>query len=201
MDNHIIVIPEGELGTRPSWDEYMMHLAIGVASRSSCKHVHSGTVITSASHEILATGYNGAGSLIKKNCLETGCRKELKGLVYETSLGSGECIGVHSEINAGNHLSKRDESDLFIYNTIFPCHTCTKNFFSRNLKRVIFKRPYHENEMISTLEHLSEAGIEVCQLDLSPERDMDIRYNHSYAFFGVWSDKEKERIKRIIEGY
>lgn len=199
MDKRIDVISEGKLGTRPNWDEYIMHLAIGVSSRSSCKHVHSGTIITSTNHEVLATGYNGAPSKIKNNCLVTGCRKELKGLEYQTSLGSGECIGVHSEMNALRHLSKREEGQLIVYNTIFPCHTCAKDLLSYNLVKIIFKRFYSEKELPTTLEHLEEAGVQVCQLDLSPERDMDIRYNHEDAFFGVWSDEERKRINEILK--
>lgn len=198
MDPRIQVILERAIGTRPNWDEYIMHLAIGVSSRASCHHVHSGTVITSASHEILATGYNGAGSKIKNNCLVTGCRKELKGLEYQTSLGSGECIGVHSELNALRHLSKREEGQLIIYNTIFPCHTCAKNLTSYDFAKLFFKRFYHQEELPKTLDLLEEAHIEIFQLDLSPERDMDIRYNHAQAFFGVWSDEERQRINEIL---
>jgi thymidylate synthase len=39
------VLKEGEIGTRPNWDEYFMKVAISIASRSSCVKVHSGSVI------------------------------------------------------------------------------------------------------------------------------------------------------------
>ena len=103
--NQIKIINEGELGIRPSWDEYFMKMAIDVSSRSSCRHVQAGAVIVK-DKETLATGYNGTPNKIKKNCLEVGCRKELKGLKYEESLNSGECWGVHAEINASDHITR-----------------------------------------------------------------------------------------------
>jgi len=197
MDKRVEIINEGELGVRPSWDEYFMHMAIGMASRASCKYVHSASIITSNNH-IIGTGYNGAPAQMKQNCLQTGCRKDLKGLDYHESLNSGECIGVHSELNATGHLSKLGSGKITIYNTIFPCHTCAKNLLPYNIERIVFKRPYSEKEMPSTLNLLEEAGIKVCQLDLSPERDMDIRYNNSNVMFDVWSDEEKQRLKQAI---
>ena len=194
MDKRINIIKEGELGTRPSWDEYMMHTAIGFASRAACHNVRAGTVIATLDHKIIGTGYNGAPSLIKKNCLETGCRKKNKGLDYHKSLNSGECLNVHAEMNAIGHLTKIGNKGINVYNTIFPCHTCAKNLLPYGPKKIIFKRAYSENEMLTTLDLLGEAGVEVYRLDLSPERDMDIRYNHSNVMFDVWSPEEKQRI-------
>jgi dCMP deaminase len=189
MDSRIKAIKEAELGTRPSWDEYFMHIAIGVASRSSCHHVHSGTVIVS-NNQILATGYNGASSRIEKNCLKTGCRKELKGLKFSESFGAGECIGIHSEMNALGHLTKTSAKKISVYTTIFPCHTCAKNILAYDIDKIIFKRFYSDKEMKSTMDLFVEAGVEVYQLDLSKERDMDMRYNIKSKFFGVWDDEK-----------
>lgn len=184
MDSRIKVLKENPLGTRPDWNEYFMHTAIGIASRASCHHVHAGTVIVS-NNQIISTGYNGAPAKIKNNCLITGCRKELKGLKYEESLGSGECIGVHSEMNALGHLTKLAAKKITVYITIFPCHTCAKNLLAYDVEKIVFKKLYSEKELPQTLDLLEEAGIEVYQLDLSKERDMDIRYNRK-AKFGVW---------------
>ena len=193
----IYIIKEGGLGERPSWDEYGMKFAIDASSRSSCWNVRAGSVIT-LDNQIIATGYNGAPGAIKKNCLESGCRKSLKGLDYHESLGCGECIGIHSEMNAVGHLSKRGMSKLVLYNTIFPCHTCAKDILPYNFQKIFFKRMYSEKEAKSTLELLEEAGIEIYQLDLSPERVLDIEFNHPNVKFDVWSPEEKERIKNIF---
>lgn len=190
MDSRIKTIKEGELGTRPSWDEYFMHIAIGLASRASCHHVHSGTVIVSENH-IIAASYNGAPSRIKDNCLKTGCRKELRGLKYEESLGSGECIGVHSEMNALGHLTKMNSKKISVYTTIFPCKTCAKNLLAYDLDKIIFKKIYSEKEMRQTLELLEEAGVNVLQLNLSKERDMDIRYSNQIKF-SAWADEPQK---------
>jgi len=188
MDPRIKILNEGELGSRPNWDEYFMHIAIGVSSRSSCHNVHSGTVIVS-DKQILATGYNGAPPRIK-NCIETGCRKELKGLKFNESYGSGECIGIHSEMNALGHLTKMETKKIIIYTTIFPCHTCAKNILAYDVDKIVFKRFYTQKEIKSTMDLFEEAGVEVYQLDLSEKRDMDMRYNRKAKFFGVWNEDE-----------
>jgi len=189
MDPRIKIMKEGDLGSRPSWHEYFMHLAIGVSSRATCHHVQAGTVITSDNH-ILSTGYNGAPPPIENNCLVTGCRKELKGLKYEESLGSGECIGVHSEMNALGHLNKTDIKNITVYMTIFPCHTCAKNLLAYNVKRIFFKSLYSEKELKSTMDLFQEAGVDVYQLNLSKQRDVDIRKGRNVKF-GVWDDKDE----------
>lgn len=198
MNSRIKTISEGSLGTRPSWDEWFMHIPIGMASRSSCKNVHSASIIV-ANKKIIGEGYNGAPSQIKKNCLETGCRKQLKGLDYHDSLNSGECIGVHSETNATGHLSQLNSHKIQVYNTIFPCHGCAKNLLSYNLEKIVFKNFYSEKEMKSTLDLLEEAEVEIYQLNLSPERYIDIAFNHPDVKFDVWSKQEKQRMKKVLE--
>ena len=194
--NQIRIIKEGKLGTRPSWDEYFMKIAIDVSDRSSCKYVQAGAVIVKDNH-ILATGYNGVPGRIKKNCLEIGCRKELKGLKYEESLNSGECWGVHAEMNAWNNRTK-DVQDFILYSTIFPCHNCAKQLVAANVKKIIFKSSYSKEEMPGTLEYFFESGVGVYRLNLSPERVHDIDFNRPKVFFSVWSPDEQERIRRKL---
>lgn len=185
MDPRIKILKESEPNTRPSWHEYFMHLAISIASRATCHNVQAGTVIVSE-NQILATGYNGAPPKIKNNCLITGCRKVLKGLKYEESLGTGECIGVHSEMNALGHLTKLGNKKITVYMTIFPCHTCAKNLLSYDIEKIVFKNFYSEKEMKSTMDLFEEAGIEVFQLNMSKERYNDIG-NGKPVKFGIWN--------------
>ena len=196
LDPRIKIIPEGKLGTRPSWDEHGMLHALASATRSSCKHVRSGSAFA-LNHGIVGTGYNGAPSKIKYNCLETGCRKENKGLIYKESLGSGECIGIHSEKNALRYAGSSSPGEFDVYNIIFPCHTCAKDLIPYT-KRFVFKRMYSKKEMNSTLEALGEAGIEIYQLDLSPERFFDIYFNQPDVDFDMWSLDEKKRMKNYL---
>jgi len=200
MDKRIKIINENPLGTRPSWDEIMMCTAILWASRSSCIHVHSATILAS-DNQIIAEGYNGAPSKIKENCLLTGCRKEKKGLEYKASLNCGECIGIHSEMNAVGHLSKREIESAIVYNTIFPCHGCAKNLLPYNPEKIIFKNFYSEKELKSTLDLLEEAQVPIFQLNISPARYLDISFSQQSALFDVWSNQEKEQLKQILSNF
>jgi len=173
-------------------------MAIAVSSRASCHNVHSGSVIT-YNNRILSTGYNGAAPSIESNCLITGCRKAKKNLEYEASLGSGECIGIHSEMNALGKLSKDETENLHLYTTIMPCHTCAKNMLPYGVKTITFKSFYSDSELTSTMDLFSEAKVTVRRLDLSPERCFDIDFNPSKVRFSVWTPKERERISSIAK--
>lgn len=197
MDQRIKTIIENPLGTRPSWDEIRIHAVSGFASRASCHNVHSSTIITK-NNQIIAEGYNGAPSQIENNCLQTGCRKKLKGLDYHSSLNSASCIGVHAEMNAAGHLKKLEEGDIVIYTGIFPCYNCAKNLHLYNPKKIIFKKLYSEKELKQTMDLFQESNIEVYQLDLSLKRYLDITFNNPSVMFDVWSDKEKEKMNKII---
>lgn len=197
-DRRIIIINEKDSGSRPSWDEYFMKIAIGVSSRASCHNVHSGSVVT-YNNRILATGYNGAAPPIESSCLVTGCRKSAKGLDYEESLNSGECIGVHSEMNALGKLSKEETKNLHLYTTIMPCHTCAKNMLPYGVKNVTFKSFYSDDEITSTMDLLEEAGVVVRRLDLTPERCIDIDLNPIEARFSVWTPHERGRISSLLK--
>ena len=200
MEPGIKILKESELGLRPSWDEYFMKWALDVASRSSCFNVHAGSVVV-LDNRMIGTGYNGAPPGVK-SCLERGaCYKETKtGKKYEDTMNTGRCIGVHSEMNALAHLNKLIYKGVTLYVTIFPCTSCAKNLLAYGVKRIVFKREYDEGELGLVLDLFQEAGIEVCQLDLSPERYLDIGFNHPNVKFDIWSAEEKQMINRIIGG-
>jgi dCMP deaminase len=189
-------LEEGAIGKRPSWDEYFMALAIVIASRSSCKHVKSGSVLTQ-DRQIVGTGYNGAAPGIEENCLDAGCRKEAKGLAYENSLGSGECIGIHSEMNALGNLNKRRTNGVTLYTTIFPCHSCAKNLMPYDVERVIYKSAYSKGELSSTLELFELGNVEIDRLDLSPERFVDILFGRPGEKFDIWPPEQRALIEKI----
>lgn len=192
------IIKESELGSRPTWDEYFMKTAITLSSRSSCVKVHSGSVIVH-NKSIIGEGYNGAPPGIK-SCLEKGaCTKELKtGQKYEETLNTGQCIGVHSEMNALAHTNTTIHKGATIYTTILPCHACAKTLISHGIKRVVFKKMYDEEETKRVIELFKEAKIQIDELDLSPERLMDIDFSYRKLKFDIWSEKEKEKIKEIL---
>jgi dCMP deaminase len=168
----IKIINENKLDSRPSWDEYFMIFAIVAASRSSCLNVGAGSIIVK-NNKILGTGYNGAPPGLK-NCLETGCRKENKGLKYNESLNTGTCIGVHSEMNALGHLSSLTDGGFTIYTTIFPCHSCIKNLLAYNVQRIVFKEKYSEKELEKSIDLLKETKVKIEKMKISQERIIDI---------------------------
>jgi dCMP deaminase len=196
MQKEIKSIAEGELGTRPSWDEFFMGMAIWYSSRGSCLYVKAGSVIVQ-NNEPIGTGYNGAPKQLK-SCLVTGCRKEMRGLKYKESLNSATCVGVHAEMNALGHLKKTGLNDISIYTTIFPCHDCAKDLLPYGLSRIVFKGLYSEKEADSTYDLLKEAGVKIERLDLSPERYVDIEFNRPARSFDVWTPDERKRIERML---
>jgi len=194
-------IKECALGERPSWDEYFMLMAVAAATRASCHHVRAGSVIVQ-DRQVIGTGYNGAPPGVK-NCLEIGCRKEKNGIGVDGQLNSGTCIAVHSEVNALAHLTKLMNKGATLYVTIFPCSSCTRILISYGIKRVVFKKNYDGREFEIAKSLFEEAGIEVCRLDLSPERINDILFNHPKVDFDVFSVDEKKRIneKGVRDAY
>lgn len=195
----IQIITEGELGTRPSWDEYFMKVAIAISSRASCYNVQAGSVVT-LNNQVIATGYNGAPHGVK-NCLEYGrCYKEIQtNQDYSNQMNSGRCIGVHSEINALAHLTKLSHNGATLYVTIFPCTSCTKALLAYGIKRIVFKKIYDQRELITSMNMLKQANVEICQLDISPKRVLDIDFNHGGKRFDVWTKEEKEEVTNILK--
>jgi dCMP deaminase len=198
MDNGIKILKENPVGSRPDWDEEFMSIAIKNSNRSSCWFVRSGSLIT-YKNQIVASGYNGASSKYDKNCLDAGCAKEKKGLEYETSLGSGYCIGMHSEMNAVGHLNKINSDKLTLYTTIFPCPSCAKNLQPYGIERLVFKKNYSEEESKIALMHLK--GIEVNQLDLSLKRHWETDAYMKWKKFDVWTEEEFEKAQRIFKNW
>ena len=195
------ILKENKLGTRPAWDEGFMADAIRASSRSSCWKVHSGSVIV-YDKRIIGTGYNGAPAEVP-SCIDlNGCYKEIQtGKKYEETMNIGICQGVHSEMNAIFNLSKEIPlKSATLYTTIFPCNGCAKNMQAKRIfNKIIFRRAYDEKELKGALRIFQEADIEVCKLELSPERYLDIIFNHRNAKFDAWTSEEKERASKGLE--
>jgi dCMP deaminase len=191
-------LEENKIGSRPTWDEYYMKIAIGLSSRSSCIKVHSGSVIVHG-NRVIGSGYNGAPPGIR-SCLEKGfCTKEYRtGKDYEKTLNTGQCIGVHSEMNALANTNTTVHKGFTLYTTILPCHVCAKTLIAHGIKRVVFKKMYDEEEAKRVIDLFIEAGIQVDELDLSPERLIDIDFGYRKLTFDVWSEEEKEKIKDLL---
>lgn len=182
-------IEESKIGERVSKHEGFMMDAIRASKRSSCFYVHSGSVIVHGKRAI-ASGYNGAAARIK-SCLERDyCfKEEMSGEAYENSMNSGQCRGVHSEINAmlnvrGSWPSEDWKSKL--YTTIFSCNSCTKSLItSRLFSDIIFGGFYDIRELEDSISQFSEADIKLHRLKISDERKKDIMFGRKARKYSI----------------
>ena len=168
-----------------------MAMAVLASTRASCKHVRAGAVIV-LDKRIIGTGYNGTPVGVKDNCLDANCRKENLGFNYKDSLNTGKCIGVHAEMNALANLSREIHKGATLYITVFPCPACAKNLLAYNIKRVVYKREYDKEESELSMKLFKEAGVEVEQLDLDPEKLKKFLFDQDNVDFDVFSGEEKK---------
>jgi dCMP deaminase len=142
--------------TRPSWDEYFMHITREVAKRSTCLRRHVGAVIVQ-DKRILTTGYNGPPRGLA-HCDEVGCVRQ------QMSVPSGErtelCRGLHAEqnaiIQAALHGVRIAGSDIYI--TLQPCVLCAKMLINAGIRRIVYDGDYPDE---LSRRMLDEAGIEL----------------------------------------
>jgi len=141
---------------RPSWDEYFIGIAELVSKRSTCLRRKVGAVLVK-DRRILATGYNGAPSMVK-HCDETGCIRE------KLKIPSGErhelCRGLHAEQNsflqAALHGTSLKGSSL--YSTTQPCVICAKMIINAGIKEIVIRGDYPDR---LSKQFLREAKIKV----------------------------------------
>ncbi|MCD6097737.1 cytidine/deoxycytidylate deaminase family protein [bacterium] len=141
---------------RPSWDEYFMHLAYLVSTRSTCLRRKVGAILV-RDRRIISTGYNGAPTGIK-HCLEVGCLRDQLGIP------SGErqeiCRGLHAEQNAIIQAARFGVSTVgaTLYCTTQPCITCSKMLINAGIVRIVVVERYPDT---LAEKMLREAGIPV----------------------------------------
>ena len=153
---------------RPSWDEYFMFSAVLAATRSSCKHLHTGAVVIK-DKRIIAAGYNGAPPGIV-NCLERGCRKDREGVSFDDK-GKGVCRGIHAELNALSQVSREvlKDANTTLYTVYLPCSSCAKFLVGAGIKEVVYLKVYEESDIL-TKELFSESGTILRQMTIDSEK-------------------------------
>ncbi len=125
---------------RPSWDEYFLSIAELVSKRSTCLRRSVGAVLVK-DRRILATGYNGAPSMIL-HCDEVGCIRE------KLNIPSGErhelCRGLHGEQNAFLQAALHGTSlkGASLYSTTQPCIICAKMIINAGIKEIVIRGDY-----------------------------------------------------------
>jgi deoxycytidylate deaminase len=152
---------------RPSWDQYFMHVAEVVKSRSTCLSPAKGAVLV-LGRQIISTGYNGtpAGT---KHCDEGGCARCLA--VKEGRMKSGTNLDACACLRGDTLLmgDNKPISDYEVGDTVVGMHHL-------NQVSQVFKRRY-DGEMI----RVEAKGI--LPLWLTPEHPLlvinaDSRPNH-----------------------
>jgi dCMP deaminase len=130
---------------RPSFEEIYLKLADSLASRSTCKRMKVGTVITSVDfRKVLAVGYNGNASGLPNTC----DRDE-----------EGNCGCLHSEENAVINCDSPRPIEKLVFVTHLPCSFCAKRLINLGkVRRVYYGRDYRNR---SSLELFAQVGIPV----------------------------------------
>lgn len=141
---------------RASWDEYFMHIAETVASRSNCLSPAKGAIIVK-SLRIMSTGYNGTPRGTK-NCDEGGCvrcaivnanpeARKLSGSGYDDQTRGPAfdyCVCCHAEENAliQAALNGISTAGATVYTTFYPCSFCARMIINSGIVRVVARHHY-----------------------------------------------------------
>ena len=136
---------------RPSFEEIYMELAFKLATRSTCKRLNVGTVITSTDYRrVLAVGYNGNASGLDNSC----DRDE-----------EGNCGCLHSEENAVINCDSPRQTEKVVFVTHLPCAMCSKRLINLGgVKQVYYCKDYRNR---TSLEIFGRVGIQVAQLEVN----------------------------------
>lgn len=143
---------------RPSWDDYFMELANGVAKRATCDRGRSGCVIV-RDRQILVTGYVGSPKGLP-HCDEVG--HLFKKIYHEDGKVSQHCMRtVHAEQNAICQAAKLGIAlqGSSLYCRMTPCRTCAMLIINCGIERVVCEKKYHAGA--ESEEMFKEAGIEL----------------------------------------
>ena len=126
--------------TRLDWDDYFLHLAEEVASRSTCLRRHVGAVaVDTKTKRIIATGYNGNVPKLP-HCTKDSCVRIVENIPSGQQLD--RCFAVHAEQNIIVALGVDKLSEATIYVTHQPCLTCLKLLLSCGVKRIVWQHDY-----------------------------------------------------------
>ena len=134
--------------SRPSFQTIYLKLAHTLATRSTCKRLKVGTVITSTDfRKVLAIGYNGNATGLPNQC----DREE-----------PGNCGCLHSEENAVINCDSPRETQKIVFVTHLPCVACAKRLINLgNVKAIYYAQDYRIKD---SLDLLKTAGIHAEQI-------------------------------------
>ena len=136
-----VIIDKFESDGRPSREDVFMCIAHCMSWRGSCRRKQVGAIITTQSHRIVSSGYNGTlrGDL---HCNKLGCNLEEK------------CKhAVHAELNAIAFAAQAGVSlfNTILYCTTAPCYECAKVIVQVGISKVIYGGEYTDTLGIDLL--------------------------------------------------
>ena len=136
---------------RPDLDDYFMHIARVVSTRSTCLRRQVGAVIVKGK-QIVSTGYNGAPAG-HAHCLEIGCAR----VGVPSGQRSEICRAAHAEQNAINFAARFGIpiEGATLYTSPHPCSWCAKSIVNAGIQRVVFGEDYPDplaKEVLSIVE-------------------------------------------------
>lgn len=128
-----------------------MQIAFTVSKRGTCSRRQVGAVIADSRGVVLSTGYNGA----------------LSGLPHcDPHDDYQPChVSEHGERNAIYWAARRGVAleGASLYTTDCPCYGCSRGIIQAGIKRLVYCRPYREEEGLLLL---LAANVEVEQVEL-----------------------------------
>lgn len=129
--------------SRPSWDDYYMHIAWVVSSRSNCLRRAVGALVV-VRRSVISTGYNGTPFGVK-NCDEGGCPRCASDLPRQS--GYDWCLCVHAEQNAialaARQGTATESGSLYV--NLRPCFSCLKEMVQAGVREVVYDQPFDYN--------------------------------------------------------
>lgn len=134
---------------RPSRDWINLEICELIASRSTCRRMQVGCVIT-FHRRIVSTGYNGTITP-GKDCFDYGCDLTTK------------CIhAAHAEANAIAAAARAGIKleGCSLYCTYSPCYECAKLIYQAGIIEVIYKQEYRDP---AGKNFLVDNHIQMCQ--------------------------------------
>lgn len=177
---------------RPSWDEQHMMSAILPALRTSCLVRGVGAALV-VENRVIASAYNGAPPGLK-TCLEIGhCvyqnyaheHVNKHGGDFEKIKESYKplCIASHAEANVMSQCARMGISPTggTLYVSTFPCFRCSRDeIVGKGIISVKFLKDYLSDDTMisddrrSAQDMFDQTGIKTEQIELSPERIMEL---------------------------
>jgi deoxycytidylate deaminase len=157
--------------SRPLRELLHMQTAMAWATRSLCKRLRVGTVITNwEMDEVLAFGYNGPG----KGLDHDRCRR------YQ----EGNCGCVHAESNAVAKCRTIAGEPGVLFCTTCPCERCAQLLVRKGIRKAIYLVRYRNPETESLLKQMK---VEVIGMKVEFVMEGIAKIAQSSLMYDAWS--------------